>query len=161
MRVRSPVARSPTAVHNASMSKHTNLLSQILANTYALAVKTHAAHWNVTGAQFFSLHAAFGEQYEALFEAADELAERLRALGEKAPAGLRALAKASDLDDIDSSDGLKLVQHLHGDHVALAKLLKAGIAAADKAGDEATADLLTGRLEEHDKTAWMLKATLG
>ena len=143
------------------MSKYINSLSQILANTYALAVKTHAAHWNVTGPQFFSLHAAFGEQYEALFEAADDLAERLRALGEKAPAGLRALAKASDLDDTDSGDGLKLVQQLHGDHVALAKLIKAGIAAADKAEDEATVDLLTGRLEEHDKTAWMLKATLG
>jgi starvation-inducible DNA-binding protein len=161
MWVRSPVACPSSAVHTRPMSKHIASLNQILANTYALAVKTHAAHWNVTGAQFFSLHAAFGEQYEALFEAADDLAERLRALGEKAPAGLRALAKASDLDDTESGDGLKLVQQLHADHAALAKLIKAGIAAADKAGDEATADLLTGRLEEHDQTAWMLKATLG
>jgi starvation-inducible DNA-binding protein len=161
MRVTVMMDNQLTQEHTATMSKHTNTLGQILANTYALAVKTHAAHWNVTGAHFFTLHAAFGEQYEALFEAADDLAERLRALGEKAPAGLRSLAKASDLDDHDGNDGLTLVQQLHADHVALAKLIKTGIAAADKAGDEATADLLTGRLEAHDKTAWMLKATVG
>jgi starvation-inducible DNA-binding protein len=121
----------------------TDHLRQILADTYVLAVKTHAAHWNVTGAQFFSLHAA-----------------RLRALGGKAPAGLRALGKASKVEDIDGSDGLKLAKALHEDHAALSAALKKGIAAAEAADDGATADLLTGRLEEHDKTAWMLKATI-
>lgn len=138
----------------------TEHLRQILADTYVLAVKTHAAHWNVTGAQFFSLHAAFGTQYEALFTAADDLAERLRALGGKAPAGLRALGKASKVEDIDGSDGLKLAKALADDHTALSAALKKGIAAAEAADDGATADLLTGRLEDHDKTAWMLKATI-
>ena len=137
------------------------LLRQILADTYALAVKTHAAHWNVTGPQFFSLHPAFGTQYEALFTAADDLAERLRTFGEKAPFGLHALAKATTVADTDSSEGLKLVKSLHGDHVALSALLAKGIKAAEADGDDSTADLLTGRTEEHDKTAWMLKATLG
>jgi starvation-inducible DNA-binding protein len=142
----------------ASVTSH---LHAVLVATYALAVKTHAAHWNVTGAQFFALHEAFASQYEALFEAADDLAERLRALGEKAPAGIKALAKASDLDDLDGHDGLALVKTLHADHVALTALLKKAISAAQDAGDEATADLLIGRTEAHDKTAWMLKATLG
>jgi starvation-inducible DNA-binding protein len=147
------------------MSKATTalntVLGQILAETYALAVKTHAAHWNVTGPQFFSLHAAFGTQYDALFTAADDLAERLRALGEKAPAGLKALAKISEISDIPGTDGVALAKALAADHTALSKLLAKGIAAAQAAGDEATADLFIGRVEEHDKTAWMLSATAG
>lgn len=136
-------------------------LGQVLADTYALAVKTHAAHWNLTGPQFFQLHGAFGDQYAALFEAADELAERLRALGAKAPSGIKALTKATTLDDIDGTDGLKLVKALHADHVALAKALAAAVSTAQGGHDEATADLLIGRIAEHDKTAWMLKSTLG
>lgn len=147
------------------MSKATTalntILGQILAETYALAVKTHAAHWNITGPQFFSLHEAFGTQYDALFTAADDLAERLRALGEKAPNGLKALAKISEVSDISSHDGVALAKALAADHTALSKLLAKGIAAAQAAGDEATADLFIGRTEEHDKTAWMLGAVAG
>ena len=136
-------------------------LAQILADTYALAVKSHAAHWNLTGAQFFTLHAAFGSQYEALLLAADDLAERLRALDSKAPTGILALAKKTTLADITSTDGLDLVKALYADHVTLSKALAKAVVVAQDAHDEATADLLIGRIEEHDKTAWMLKATLG
>lgn len=139
----------------------TNQLGQILADTYTLAVKTHAAHWNVTGPHFFHLHAAFGEQYLALFTAADDLAERLRALGEKSPFGIHALATSTTLKDISATDGLVLVKDLHAGHVLISGLLAKGIAAAQADGDDGTADLLTARKEDHDKTAWMLKATLG
>ncbi len=147
------------------MSKtHNSLIAhlrQILADTYALAVKTHAAHWNVTGPHFFHLHEAFGGQYLALFTAADDVAERLRALDEKSPFGIHDLAKATGMKDISTTDGLALVKDLHAGHVLVAALLVKGIAAAQIEGDDGTADLLTARKEDHDKTAWMLKATLG
>ena len=135
-------------------------LAQILSDTYALAVKSHAAHWNLTGAQFFALHEAFGSHYEALTAAADELAERLRALGAKAPSGIQALTKATSIADITSTDGLALAKALHADHVALSKLLAKAVVVAQSEHDEATADLFIGRIAEHDKTAWMLKATI-
>jgi starvation-inducible DNA-binding protein len=137
------------------------LLGHILADTYALAVKTHAAHWNITGPHFFHLHDAFGAQYLALFTAADDVAERLRALDEKSPFGIHALAKSTSLKDISGTDGLALVKDLHAGHAHISALLVKGIAAAQADGDDGTADLLTARKEDHDKTAWMLKATLG
>ncbi len=143
------------------MSAVTTALAGILADTYALAVKTHAAHWNVTGAGFFELHEAFGSQYEALLEAADDVAERLRALGATAPLGLKALAKAAEVADLKGTDGKALVTQLASDHAALSKALSKAVAVAQKAGDEATADLFIGRIEAHDKTAWMLKAWAG
>jgi len=136
-------------------------LTGVLAQTYALAVKTHAAHWNVTGPHFFHLHEAFGDQYEALFEAADELAERLRAIGAKAPTGITDLAKRSGLAPIAGSDGIALAAALAADHRSLAKSCALVARAAGGAGDEATADLLIGRIEAHDKTAWMLESTAG
>ncbi len=143
------------------MSAVTTTLASILADTYALAVKTHAAHWNVTGAGFFELHEAFGSQYEALLEAADDLAERLRALGAPAPRGLRALAKAAEVADLKDTDGKALVKQLAADHADLSKALAKAVAVAQKAGDEATADLFIGRIEAHDKTTWMLTAWAG
>ncbi len=140
------------------MSKTTVALTTILADTYALAVKTHAAHWNVTGSGFFELHAAFGSQYEALLAAADELAERIRALGDGAPVGLKALAKLTTVADIESTDGRELAKSLREDHRAMSKVIAKAVAVAQKGADEGTADLLIGRSQEHDKTAWMLSA---
>lgn len=144
----------------ASPAPVATALNAILADTYALAVKTHGAHWNVTGDLFFSLHAAFGDQYEALFEAADDLAERLRALGAKAPAGLRALYAGATIKDAEVEDGTTLAKALRDDHRALSKACAKAVAVAQEADDEATADLLIGRIEAHDKTAWMLDATV-
>ncbi|MCS6970712.1 MAG: DNA starvation/stationary phase protection protein [Planctomycetes bacterium] len=140
------------------MSQIIDALTAILADTYALAAKTHAAHWNVRGDGFFQLHTAFGEQYEALFEAADEIAERIRALGSPAPAGLRALAARTSVADIVGDDGRELARALRDDHRALSRACLAAARAAQERGDEGTADLLIGRAEEHDKTAWMLDA---
>ncbi len=142
------------------MSKVTDALTTVLVDTYALAVKTHGAHWNCTGAQFFALHAAFGAQYAALFEAADELAERVRALGERAPRGITAIAKATRVEEVKGDDGLALAKSLRDDHRSLTKACAKALKVAEDAGDESTADLLIGRMEEHDKTAWMLDATV-
>lgn len=133
-------------------------LHGVLADTYALAVKTHAAHWNVTGPAFFQLHEAFATQYEALFEAADEVAERIRALGAIAPAGLAALAGATGVTDTQGSDGIALAKALGADHRALSAACAKAVVEAQEADDEASADLLIGRIEAHDKTAWMLEA---
>ena len=134
-------------------------LASVLADTYALAVKTHGAHWNVIGTGFFQLHDAFGVQYDALFTAADDLAERIRALGEAAPAGIGALAKLANIGDLgDDYEGRSLAKALCDDHRALSKSCEKARAIAEKASDEATIDMLIGRIEAHDKTAWMLDA---
>lgn len=142
--------------HEDSMTQAT--LATVLVDTYALAVKTHAAHWNVTGPQFFQLHDAFSTQYEALFTAADDIAERLRAQGQQAPTGLNAIAKSTHVADIQGGDGRALAASLRDDHRALSKACSEAAKAADAAGDDVTVDLLVGRAQEHDKTAWMLGA---
>ena len=137
-------------------------LTVALANTYALTVKTHGAHWNLVGANFFGVHAAFEKQYTDLFEAADQLAERLRVLGAVTPGGINELAKLSTLPPAPTSrQSLDLVRAIHADRVAVAAQLGQTLELAKQAEDEATADLLISHIEEHEKTAWMLLATLG
>lgn len=151
--VPAPAASTPSAVVKD--------LTGILAATIALAVKTHGAHWNVRGPGFFRLHAAFETQYQELYLAADELAERLRALGEAAPASLGQLTDLSSISETPRSDDDALVRVLRDDHRHLADRLRTAIVVAKAAGDEQTAELLIGRIRSHDKTAWMLTATLG
>lgn len=153
--------KSAPAVAASAPSIVVKHLTQVLADTYALAVKTHGAHWNVRGHGFFRLHAAFEEQYTELFLAADELAERIRALGVDAPTSIRQLAELSSLADGAKGDDDTLVRGLRDDHRRIAERARGAIAEAQEAGDEATADLLIGRSQAHDKTAWMLSATLG
>ncbi len=136
-------------------------LTQILADTYALAVKTHGAHWNVRGAGFFRLHAAFEDQYTELFLAADDIAERVRALGEDAPSSLRQLNELSSLGEVPKGDDDALVRALRDDHRRLSERARKAVPGAQEGKDEASADLLIGRARAHDKTAWMLSATLG
>ena len=139
---------------------HTDLLTNVTSDTFVLAVKTHAAHWNLTGPSFQSLHLAFEAQYTALYIGADLLAERLRALGKQAPYGTKAILDKSSLNDgIPDTDGIVLARTLGRDHRAVAKACAEAAKASSDAGDEATADLLIGRVEEHEKTAWMLEAT--
>jgi len=143
---------------SAATSPVTAALHGVLADTYALAVKTHGAHWNVTGPVFFQLHDAFAAQYDALFIAADDVAERIRALGAVAPAGIAGLAGATSIADSHSSDGIALAKALAADHRTLSAACAKAVGVAQKASDEASADLLIGRIEAHDKTAWMLEA---
>lgn len=134
-------------------------LSRILADTYVLYAKTHAYHWNVTGPMFQSLHTMFEEQYQQLFAALDELAERIRALGVLAPSGLGTYQSLAGLkDDPSNPDAVSMVRNLQHDHEAVIRELRKVIATAADAGDEGTADMLTARMEEHEKTAWMLRS---
>jgi len=134
-------------------------LSDILADTYRLIFKTHAYHWNVTGPLFFSLHKLTEEQYQDMFGAADEVAERIRALGKLAPAQFAELEKNSvlkDKEDLPSVGGM--VTDLAEDHERVAHRLHALIRLADAGNDDVTADLATARSAFHEKAAWMLRA---
>ncbi len=137
-------------------------LTKLLADTYALYFKTHSYHWNVEAPTFFALHSMFEGQYSALHDATDELAERIRALGQKAPASYAALAAvASVTEDANVPDWKTMVANLVRGHETVIKSARAVHAAATKAGDEVTADLMVERLAFSEKTAWMLRATLG
>lgn len=136
-------------------------LSALLADTYTLAIKTQNYHWNVTGREFYSLHKLFEEQYDALFDAADELAERLRALGGYAPGGLAEFAKLTTISDAKSGLSAEaMLKDLAKSHEQAAATTRTLIAASEAAGDHATNDMAVGRLEDHDKMRWMLTASV-
>lgn len=137
-------------------------LQTLLADSYALMAQTHLAHWNVEGPNFFQLHAAFQGQYEELFAAVDEVAERLRALDVLAPGGLKTLAKASRIEElaVEATPAKDFVAHLIDSHeilVADAMVLRESAGEAD---DLETQDLAIGRIQAHQKTLWMLKSFL-
>lgn len=139
----------------------TEALKKVVADTYALQLMTQNYHWNVEGPRFPELHALFETQYTELFAAVDTLAERIRALGEKAPGSFSEFKKLSTISDGDSSlDENGMVRDLYIANQSLLQLLKKSLATADKAGDDSTVDLLTQRITAHDKASWMLKSTL-
>ena len=135
-------------------------LNATLADTYALYMKTHAYHWNVTGPQFHTLHVMFEEQYNEMWTALDEIAERVRALGVFAPTSGKQFAEMSAIDNADDNPPAAsvMVERLLADHETLIKRARNGLSIAEDAGDAASADLLTVRIQTHEKTAWMLRA---
>lgn len=136
-------------------------LSKLLADTYSLYLKTHSFHWNVTGPQFNSLHAMFETQYNELWLAADEIAERIRTLDVFAPGSYSQFGKLGSIKEESGVPEWKaMVAQLVEGHEIVAHTARSAIKLADKAGDEGTADMLTGRLKAHEKTAWMLRALL-
>ena len=136
-------------------------LARLLADTYVLYGKTHGFHWNVTGPMFNTLHLMFMEQYTELWNALDEIAERIRALGLLAPHGGRTLADLASIEEAKLQPAaLEMVQELVSGHEAVARTARSIFTLAEAAGDEPTADLLTQRLQIHEKTAWMLRSLL-
>jgi len=136
-------------------------LSRLLADTYSLYLKTHSFHWNVEGPMFNTLHQMFMVQYTELWTALDEIAERIRSLGYPAPGSYKAFAKLSSIEDTDGvPEAMAMVRELVKGHEAVARTARAAFAPAAKAGDESSADLLTQRLQVHEKTAWMLRSLL-
>src|SRR5262245_37171383 len=136
-------------------------LNLVLADSYALMALTHLAHWNVEGPDFFPLHKAFQEQYEDLFEAVDEIAERVRALDAYAIGGLGALAKVAQMDEFKSP--LPQKDYVAALIVAHEKVVDDGVRCRDLAGETSdlqSQDLMIKRLEAHEKTLWMLKSYL-
>ncbi len=135
-------------------------LNATLADTYSLYMKTHAYHWNVTGPQFHTLHIMFEEQYREMWAALDEIAERVRALGVFAPTSGKQFAELSAIDSADSNppSASTMIERLLADHETLIKRAREGLSTAEESGDAASADLLTVRIQIHEKTAWMLRA---
>ncbi|MGF1624779.1 MAG: Dps family protein [Alphaproteobacteria bacterium] len=137
-------------------------LSRLLADSYTLYLKTHNFHWNVTGPMFNSLHLMFEQQYTELATAVDLIAERIRALGEPAPGSYRAYAALSSIEEADDNvDANEMVRQLVVGAETVARTAREIFPTAEKAGDEPTCDLLTQRMQLHEKTAWMLRSTLG
>ena len=136
-------------------------LGRVLADTYTLYLKTHNYHWNVTGPMFNTLHLMFEEQYNELWMAVDLLAERIRSLGAFAPG---SSAQFAALTSITEADGVPTAEQMLADlvagHEAVVRTARTVFATAEAAGDQSTADLLTQRIQIHEKTAWMLRSML-
>ena len=136
-------------------------VEKVLADTFLLYLKTHSFHWNVEGPQFRVLHEMFEEQYRDLWDAIDEIAERIRALGHPAPGTTR---KFRDLAEVRESDlipsAAEMLQQLVSDNATAARTIRAALATAQNAGDEATAGMLGDRLAYHEKQMWMMKSMM-
>ena len=136
-------------------------LSKLLADSYTLYLKTHNFHWNVTGPMFQTLHLMFEQQYTELSTAVDLIAERIRALGIYAPATYREFSRLTSIKEPDSVPAYReMIQQLVDGHETVIRTARLAFPVVEKAGDEATADLLTQRMQLHEKSAWMLRSLL-
>ena len=136
-------------------------LSRLLADSYTLYLKTHNYHWNVTGPQFNTLHQMFEQQYTELAAAVDEIAERIRALGERAPGSYQEYAALTRIEEGDGEESAEeMIRQLAIGQETVVRTARESFPAADKANDEPTADLLTQRMQIHEKNAWMLRSML-
>jgi len=134
-------------------------LSRVMADTYSLYLKTHNFHWNVTGPMFNTLHLMFEEEYNELWRAVDEIAERIRALGVYAPGSYTELSKLSSVPEATGVPAAEdMVRELVEGHEQVARTAREAFGPAEKADDQVTVDLLTQRLQVHEKTAWMLRS---
>ena len=136
-------------------------LSKLLADTYTLYLKTHNFHWNVTGPMFNTLHLMFETQYNELALAVDAIAERIRALGYPAPGTYKEYAKLSSIAEEDGVPAATdMIRKLVEGQEAVVRTARSLFPVIDAAGDEPSADLLTQRMQTHEKTAWMLRSML-
>lgn len=136
-------------------------LSRLLADSYTLYLKTHNFHWNVTGPMFQTLHLMFEGQYTELALAVDLIAERIRSLGFPAPGSYAQFAKLTSIAEADGVPAAKeMIAELIQGNEAVVRTARKLFPVAEKAGDEATADLLTQRINLHEKSAWMLRSLL-
>ena len=136
-------------------------LSKVLADSYTLYLKTHNYHWNVKGPMFQTLHLMFEEQYTELATAVDEIAERIRSLGERAPGSYTEFSKLTSIEEEEGTPKAKdMITNLVTAHETLIRTARHVFPKAEEAGDEATVDLMTQRIQIHEKTAWMLRSLL-
>ena len=136
-------------------------LSRLLADSYTLYLKTHNYHWNVTGPQFNSLHLMFEQQYTELATAVDAIAERIRALGIAAPGSYSEFARLTSIEEAKGGETAdEMVRQLVAGQETVARTAREAFPVADDANDQPTADLLTQRMQIHEKNAWMLRSML-
>ena len=151
---------------NIGIPEHNRLriaekLSNLLADTYILYLKTHNYHWNVTGPLFQTLHLMFETQYTELATAVDVIAERIRVLGVYAPGSYAQFNELSSIkEEIEVPKAINMVKNLTLDNEQVAQTARSVFPVAEKGNDEATLDLLTQRIQIHEKTAWMLRSLL-
>lgn len=156
-------SKSKAGIQNQDKRKHiADQLCNLLANTYTLYLKTQNFHWNVTGENFYSLHLLFEKQYEELSDAVDLIAERIRGLGFPAPASFSEFSRRTFIKEGSAQllAATKMIQQLKADHDAISASIRDLYAEAEDAEDAASADLVTQRLQEHEKAAWMLRSML-
>ena len=136
-------------------------LKKLLADSYTLYLQTHNFHWNVTGPQFRELHLMFEEHYVELADAVDVIAERIRTLGFNAPGTYKTFAALSSIEEVEGvPEAEEMVKLLTQGHEKVVKTARAVLKIAQDASDESTASLVSDRMRVHEKTAWMLRATL-
>jgi starvation-inducible DNA-binding protein len=149
-------------INNKDRKNIADGLSRLLADSYILYLKTHNFHWNVEGPMFNTLHQMFMVQYTELWNALDLIAERIRSLGHYAPGSYKKYTSLSSIDESEEEtlSAKNMIKQLLDGHEAVVKTIRSLYPMADKAQDEATLDLLTQRLQLHEKTAWMLRSLL-
>jgi starvation-inducible DNA-binding protein len=150
-----------TGISTEDRAKIVDSLSTVLADAYMLYLKTHNFHWNVTGPMFSTLHVMFEQQYTEQWNALDDIAERIRALGHFAPATYKRYAELSSItEEPDVLSAKEMIRQLVEGNEVLTRTLRAGVKVADELDDFPTADMLTTRMEVHEKNAWMLRSFL-
>lgn len=149
-------------IEQAKRQKVAKSLSEFLASTYVLYIKSLYYHWNVTGPNFVGLHKVFEDQYNELHHAGDELAERVRALGHFTPGTVAEIVNLSSIKDDPSlpSSAQDMVQNLLDAHEACTKQARQVLSVAESVEDEVTVDLMVERMAVHEKAAWMLRSML-
>jgi len=154
-----PEFKTKTGISGADRKKVADALGIVLADTYMLFIKTQGVHWNVTGPVFMGVHKLTEEQYENMYEAIDKLAERIRALGHKAPASYTKYGKLSSIRDTDKEETAEqMLKMLIADHETAVANMRAAIGWCEGKNDYVTADMLTARMSWHEEAVWMLKA---
>jgi starvation-inducible DNA-binding protein len=163
MKTKKPVkvAKMDIGISDADRAKIADGLSGLLADSYTLYLMTHNFHWNVTGPMFNTLHLMFMGQYTEQWNALDLIAERIRALGHPAPGTYKEFVKHASIKEVEGvPKALDMVRHLVAAQEATARTARKLFPLIEKAKDQPTADLLTQRIEVHEKTAWMLRSLL-
>lgn len=162
--MKAKTAKSPAiniGISDAGREKIVRGLSALLADSYTLYLMTHNFHWNVIGPQFNSLHAMFMGQYTEQWNALDVIAERIRALGHPAPGTYKEFVKLASIKEVEGVPTAdEMIRHLVSAQEATARTARKLFPVVEAANDQPTADLLTQRLEVHEKTAWMLRSLL-
>lgn len=147
-----------TGLERRAYDEVAEILGRVLADSYQLFIKTQGVHWNVAGASFYGIHKLTEEQYQDLFEAIDGVAERIRALGHKAPASYTTYGELSRIRDEDRpQDAGQMLAMLVRDNGLLCETLREGVEIAEDHDDVVTADMLTERLGRHEQNVWMLQ----
>lgn len=155
------VSQISIGIEETKRQEIANGLSRLLADTYTLYLKTHNFHWNVTGPMFQTLHTMFETQYTELALAVDLIAERIRALGFPAPGTYSEYVKLSSIDETPGvPKAEEMIKLLVEGQEAVVRTARSLFPLVDEANDEPTADLLTQRMQVHEKTAWMLRSLL-